>query len=164
MPSSCSLTCVFFLCCQTGLVKRSHDTFVIHPLPAHLARHVTSDEGATPHLVYKRSEQQHGTHHTAEKEARKQRSLQELKLSLIVTWLWVILVGARSKRSVRTTLEPVHKCINGHCPQFSFNNCYTLNRSVRKRYTRRSNSLHLPNVRRDFRAKYGYPTLSWSQD
>ena len=66
------------MCQQTGLVKRSHDTFVIHPLPAHLARHVTSDEGATPHLVYKISEQQHGTHHSADKKIRKQRSLHEL--------------------------------------------------------------------------------------
>jgi len=41
----------------TGFVKRSHDSFVVRPLPVHLAQHVRSKEGATPHLVYKSSGQ-----------------------------------------------------------------------------------------------------------
>ncbi|CAH3179111.1 unnamed protein product, partial [Porites lobata] len=39
----------------TGLVKTSRDTFLLHPLPVHLAKHVTSSRDATPHLVYRRS-------------------------------------------------------------------------------------------------------------
>lgn len=40
---------------QTGIVKTSRDTLFVHPLPAHLAKHVTSSEDATPHLVHRRS-------------------------------------------------------------------------------------------------------------
>ncbi|KAM7451841.1 metalloendopeptidase [Porites harrisoni] len=39
----------------TGLVKTSRDTLFLHPLPPHLAKHVTSSKDATPHLVYRRS-------------------------------------------------------------------------------------------------------------
>lgn len=39
----------------TGIVKTSRDTLFVHPLPAHLAKHVTSSEDATPHLVHRRS-------------------------------------------------------------------------------------------------------------
>lgn len=39
----------------TGIVKTSRDTLFVHPLPAHLAKHVTSSEDAIPHLVYRRS-------------------------------------------------------------------------------------------------------------
>ena len=44
-----------YLHCQTGLVKTSRDTLFLHPLPQHLAKHVTSSKDATPHLVYRRS-------------------------------------------------------------------------------------------------------------
>ena len=44
-----------YLHCQTGLVKTSRDTLFLHPLPPHLAKHVTSSKDATPHLVYRRS-------------------------------------------------------------------------------------------------------------
>ena len=38
------------------MVKTSRDTLFVHHLPSHLAKHVTSSEdGATPHLVYRRS-------------------------------------------------------------------------------------------------------------
>lgn len=37
------------------MVKTSRDTLFVHPLPEHLAKHVTSSDGATPHLVYRRS-------------------------------------------------------------------------------------------------------------
>ena len=36
-------------------MKTSRDTLFVHPLPAHLAKHVTSSEDAIPHLVYRRS-------------------------------------------------------------------------------------------------------------
>lgn len=36
-------------------MKTSRDTLFVHPLPAHLAKHVTSSEDATPHLVHRRS-------------------------------------------------------------------------------------------------------------
>lgn len=39
----------------TGMVKTSRDTLFVHPLPEHLAKHVTSGDDATPHLVYRRS-------------------------------------------------------------------------------------------------------------
>jgi len=39
----------------TGIVRRSRGTFFIHPLPAHLARHVKGKGQAIPHLVYRRS-------------------------------------------------------------------------------------------------------------
>lgn len=42
---------------QTGIVRRSRDTFFIHALPARLARHVKGKEEAIPHLVYRRSPQ-----------------------------------------------------------------------------------------------------------
>ena len=37
------------------MVKTSRDTLFVHPLPEHLAKHVTSGDDATPHLVYRRS-------------------------------------------------------------------------------------------------------------
>ena len=37
------------------MVKTSQDTLFVHPLPGHLAKHVTSNDDATPHLVYRRS-------------------------------------------------------------------------------------------------------------
>ena len=37
------------------MVKTSRDTLFVHPLPEHLAKHVTSNDDATPHLVYRRS-------------------------------------------------------------------------------------------------------------
>lgn len=39
----------------TGIVKTSRESLFVHPLPAHLAKHVTSSEDATPHLVHRRS-------------------------------------------------------------------------------------------------------------
>ena len=37
------------------MVKTSRDTLFVHPLPAHLAKHVTSNDDVTPHLVYRQS-------------------------------------------------------------------------------------------------------------
>ncbi|XP_068732164.1 A disintegrin and metalloproteinase with thrombospondin motifs 6-like isoform X2 [Montipora capricornis] len=39
----------------TGMVKTSRNTLFVHPLPAHLAKHVTSNRDVTPHLVYRRT-------------------------------------------------------------------------------------------------------------
>ena len=36
-------------------MKTSRESLFVHPLPAHLAKHVTSSEDATPHLVHRRS-------------------------------------------------------------------------------------------------------------
>ena len=40
---------------QTGMISLSNDTFFIHPLPNHLAKHVTIRNAAKPHLVYRKS-------------------------------------------------------------------------------------------------------------
>ena len=37
------------------MVKTSRDTLFVHPLPEHLAKHLTSGDDYTPHLVYRRS-------------------------------------------------------------------------------------------------------------
>ena len=37
------------------MVKTSRETLFVHSLPEHLAKHVTSSDDATPHLVYRRS-------------------------------------------------------------------------------------------------------------
>ncbi|XP_027060225.1 A disintegrin and metalloproteinase with thrombospondin motifs 14-like [Pocillopora damicornis] len=39
----------------TGMISLSNDTFFIHPLPNHLAKHVTIRNAAKPHLVYRKS-------------------------------------------------------------------------------------------------------------
>lgn len=39
----------------TGMIQTSRDTLYVQPLPARLAKHVTSNEQTTPHLVIKRS-------------------------------------------------------------------------------------------------------------
>ncbi|XP_015758816.1 PREDICTED: A disintegrin and metalloproteinase with thrombospondin motifs 18-like [Acropora digitifera] len=39
----------------TGMVKTSRDTLFVHPLPAHLAKHLPSNGDATPHLIHRRS-------------------------------------------------------------------------------------------------------------
>ncbi|XP_073255860.1 A disintegrin and metalloproteinase with thrombospondin motifs 18-like [Porites lutea] len=62
----------------TGLVKTSRDTFLVHPLPAHLAKHVTSSGDATPHLVYRRSffEGSVASCKTDEADIRSKRSME----------------------------------------------------------------------------------------
>lgn len=47
--------CITF---QTGMVKTSRDTLFVHPLPAHLAKHLPSNGDATPHLIHRRSSNQ----------------------------------------------------------------------------------------------------------
>jgi len=37
------------------MVTTSRETLFVHPLPEHLAKHVTSSEDTTPHLVYRGS-------------------------------------------------------------------------------------------------------------
>ncbi|KAL9986875.1 hypothetical protein ACROYT_G001084 [Oculina patagonica] len=39
----------------TGMIKLSSETLFVHPLPDHLAKHVTTGSGAKPHLVYRKS-------------------------------------------------------------------------------------------------------------
>ncbi|XP_078372204.1 A disintegrin and metalloproteinase with thrombospondin motifs 6-like isoform X1 [Oculina patagonica] len=39
----------------TGMIKLSSETLFVHPLPDHLAQHVTTGSGAKPHLVYRKS-------------------------------------------------------------------------------------------------------------
>ena len=40
---------------QTGMIKLLSETFFVHLLPDHLAKHVTTGSGARPHLVYRKS-------------------------------------------------------------------------------------------------------------
>lgn len=42
----------------TGMVKTSRETLFVHPLPAHLAKHLPSNGDATPHLIHRRSSNQ----------------------------------------------------------------------------------------------------------
>ena len=44
--------CIIF---QTGMVKTSRETLFVHPLPAHLAKHLPRNGDATPHLIHRRS-------------------------------------------------------------------------------------------------------------
>lgn len=37
------------------MVKTSRETLFVHPVPSHLAKHVTSNDDATPHIVYRGS-------------------------------------------------------------------------------------------------------------
>ncbi|XP_078379474.1 A disintegrin and metalloproteinase with thrombospondin motifs 6-like [Oculina patagonica] len=52
----------------TGIVKTSRETLFVHPLPAHLAKHVTSSDEVTPHLVYRRSLRNDALYPTIENE------------------------------------------------------------------------------------------------
>lgn len=62
----------------TGIVRRSRDTFLIHPLPKRLARHFGDKEGAKPHLIYRRSSQENNrcqtNTETIPRERRARRS------------------------------------------------------------------------------------------
>ena len=40
---------------QTGMIRLSHDTIYVQPIPDHLAKHVTTGNGAKLHLVYRKS-------------------------------------------------------------------------------------------------------------
>lgn len=48
----------FCITIQTGMVKTSRETLFVHPLPAHLAKHLPSNGDATPHLIHRRSSNQ----------------------------------------------------------------------------------------------------------
>ncbi|XP_022798270.1 A disintegrin and metalloproteinase with thrombospondin motifs 12-like isoform X2 [Stylophora pistillata] len=62
----------------TGMVRRSRDTFLIHPLPTRLARHFGDEEGAKPHLIFRRSSQENNgcqtNTETIPRERRARRS------------------------------------------------------------------------------------------
>ncbi|XP_078379485.1 A disintegrin and metalloproteinase with thrombospondin motifs 1-like [Oculina patagonica] len=62
-----------------GIVKRSRDTLLIHPLPTRLARHFESKEGATPHLVYRRSPQEGMQCHTIPGKISAKRDVSSLE-------------------------------------------------------------------------------------
>lgn len=73
---------------QTGMISLSNDTFFIHPLPNHLAKHVTIRNAAKPHLVYRKS----ATSLHCLDSSGMRRPFSPNMLESVVRFLWCLLV------------------------------------------------------------------------
>ena len=79
---------------QTGMISLSNDTFFIHPLPNHLAKHVTIRNAAKPHLVYRKS----ATSLHCLDSSGMRRPFSPNLLESVVRFLWCLLVEKFSLR------------------------------------------------------------------
>lgn len=79
---------------QTGMISLSNDTFFIHPLPNHLAKHVTIRNAAKPHLVYRKS----ATSPHCLDSSGMRRPFSPNMLESVVRFLWCLLVEKFSLR------------------------------------------------------------------